>query len=129
MIFWSSYAKNIVNVQLLKKKFVKRSKRFHWKIFKQLCKKPLSWPRIQLKGSNNRIMHMRKLICAHRKLKTLMKIWFLQSLSYSNKLLYMLMQLTSRIDNNLCNFKCTFLVAWLGLAIAWVAIEPLNLIV
>jgi hypothetical protein len=24
MIFWSSYAKNIVNVQLLKKKFVKR---------------------------------------------------------------------------------------------------------
>lgn len=33
------YVKNIVNEQLLKKKFVKRCKRFRWKMFKQLCKK------------------------------------------------------------------------------------------
>jgi hypothetical protein len=55
-----------------------------------------------------------------------MKIWFLQRLSYFKKFLYMLMQLTSNIDNNLCNFKCTFWVAWLGLAIAWVVIEPFK---
>jgi hypothetical protein len=50
MIFWSFYAKNIVNEQLLKKKFVKRCKRFRWKMFKQLCKKTIISTKNSAKG-------------------------------------------------------------------------------